>query len=615
MHFFSSRPACAPRQPARSVLGTLLLVLTLTLSLAACDGDGGPSQPPQNTITDLAADTPELSTLTAALTEAGLDDDLSGDGPFTVFAPQNSAFDGLDVGDITGDDSILNRLLTQHVIANAEVFAGDITDGQTATSLEGGTLTFSTDAGVSVNGANVVTPDVDASNGVVHIIDQVLLGRLDALQRAVVTSDLELLQAAVEAASASIATALQGDGNGDGITVFAPSNAAFIDLLDANDDGTVDDSELNAVDLDRVLQYHVLTGVTRAEDIPTQTTTVQTLLGEPVDIVRNADTGAVTLTLSDGSTVSVAAANIDVRNGVVHTLDGVLVPPPSESQQSTITDLAADTPELSTLTAALTEAGLDDDLSGDGPFTVFAPQNSAFDGLDVGDITGDDSILNRLLTQHVIADAEVFAGDITDGQTATSLEGGTLTFSTDAGVSVNGANVVTPDVDASNGVVHIIDQVLLGRLDALQRAVVTSDLELLQAAVEAASASIATALQGDGNGDGITVFAPSNAAFIGLLDANDDGTVDDSELNAVDLDRVLQYHVLTGVTRAEDIPTQTTTVQTLLGEPVDIVRNADTGAVTLTLSDGSTVSVAAANIDVRNGVVHTLDGVLVPPSN
>lgn len=330
MSFFSPRPASVARPPLHSFLGTLVVGFALILSLSACDDDNPTgSQPSQDNISELAANTADLSTLNAALTEAGLDEALDDDGPFTVFAPQNSAFDGLDVGDITGDDSILNRLLTQHVIADAEVFAGDITNGQTATSLEGGTLTFSTDAGVSVNGANVITPDVDASNGVVHIIDQVLLSRLDALQRAVVTSDLELLQAAVEAAPASIATALQGNGDGDGLTVFAPGNAAFIDLLDANDDGTVDNNELTSVDLARVLQYHVLVGVTEAGDIPTQTTTVQTLLGEPVDIVRNADTGAVTLTLSDGSTVSVVAANINVRNGVVHTLDGVLVPPPS----------------------------------------------------------------------------------------------------------------------------------------------------------------------------------------------------------------------------------------------------------------------------------------------
>jgi uncharacterized surface protein with fasciclin (FAS1) repeats len=316
-------------QRSRSFCGLLLLGFTLALSLSACDDDDPASAPPQDNIAGLAANTPSLSTLTSALTVAGLDDDLGGDGPFTVFAPQNSAFDGLDVGDITGDDTILNRILTQHVIAGDEVFAADITDDVSATTLEGGTLTFSTESGVSVNGATVVIPDQDASNGVVHIIDLVLLGRLDALQRAVVTSDLSLLQAAIEAAPASIGTALQGNGTGDGLTVFAPSDAAFIALLDADHDGTVDNAELTSVDLARGLQYHVLTGVTEAGDIPTQSTTVQTLLDEPVDMVRNANTGAVTLTLSDGSTVSVASANISVRNGVVHTLNGVLVPPPT----------------------------------------------------------------------------------------------------------------------------------------------------------------------------------------------------------------------------------------------------------------------------------------------
>lgn len=315
------------RVASPSFLSATFALLFIALSITGCDSDNGSNEPEDATITAIAGDTPQLSTLDAALTASGLDATLDGNGPFTVFAPQNDAFDGLDLDELTASDPILNRVLLQHVIANDEIFAGDITDGLTATSEEGGTLTFSTAAGVSVNGANVVTPDVDASNGVAHIIDRVLLERLDVLQRAVVTSDLELLQAAVEAAPAAIATALQGSGNGDGITVFAPGNAAFIALLDANDDGTVDNNELTAVDLARVLQYHVLPDVTRAADIPTQTTTVQTLLGEPVDVIRDANTGAVTLTLSDGSTVSVAAADINVRNGVVHVIDGVLVPP------------------------------------------------------------------------------------------------------------------------------------------------------------------------------------------------------------------------------------------------------------------------------------------------
>lgn len=327
MPFPSVSPSRSNRVGPLSFLSTTLGLLFIAISITGCDSDNGNNEPDEATITEIASDTPQLSTLTAALTASGLDATLDGSGTFTVFAPENDAFDGLDVDELTASDPILNRVLLQHVIEGDEVFAGDITDGLTATSEEGGTLTFSTTSGVSVNGANVVTPDVDAANGVAHIIDSVLLERLDVLQRAIVTSDLELLQTAVTAASADIATALQGNGAGDGITVFAPSNAAFTALLDANDDGDVDSSELNAVDLDRVLQYHVLTGVTRAEDIPTQTTTVQTLLGEPIDIVRNADTGAVTLTLSDGSTVSVAAADIGVRNGIVHVIDGVLVPP------------------------------------------------------------------------------------------------------------------------------------------------------------------------------------------------------------------------------------------------------------------------------------------------
>ncbi len=131
----------------------------------------------------------------------------------------------------------------------------------------------------------------------------------------------------------------------------------------------------------------------------------------------------------------------------------------------TIVELAMDTPELSTLVTAIETVDLTETLSGEGPFTVFAPTNEAFDtalddlGVTLDDWLTDPDAVTAVLTYHVI-DGEVFSTEITQDLTAESLEGTELSFGTDDGITVNGIPVVTADVEASNGVVHIIDGVL-----------------------------------------------------------------------------------------------------------------------------------------------------------
>ena len=121
----------------------------------------------------------DFTTLLAAAETAGLVETLAGEGPFTVFAPTDEAFAALPEG--TVDDLLmeenrdrLTQVLTMHVIPN-QVMAADLSDGMTATTLEGSDLTIGTEGGVSVNGIAVSTPDVMASNGVIHVIDGVIM--------------------------------------------------------------------------------------------------------------------------------------------------------------------------------------------------------------------------------------------------------------------------------------------------------------------------------------------------------------------------------------------------------------------------------------------------------
>lgn len=134
------------------------------------------------------------------------------------------------------------------------------------------------------------------------------------------------------------------------------------------------------------------------------------------------------------------------------------------AEAGTIVDVAAANPDFSTLVAAVQAAGLAETLSGAGPFTVFAPTNAAFEALPVGVLDAlllpeNKETLAKILTYHVVP-AAVMAADVTTGDVAT-VEGQNVTLSTADGVTVNGANVVQADVAASNGVIHVIDAVIL----------------------------------------------------------------------------------------------------------------------------------------------------------
>ncbi len=175
----------------KKMIALLLAIPALGLGVAACSGnsDSGSNSGMNDVaktptdaadIVDVAADTPELSTLVEAVTAAGLAETLQGDGPFTVFAPTNEAFDALPAGELDrllkpANKAELAKILKYHVVSG-EIMSSDLTNGQKAKTVEGGTLTVTINGKtVKVNDATVVKADVPASNGVVHVIDRVLL--------------------------------------------------------------------------------------------------------------------------------------------------------------------------------------------------------------------------------------------------------------------------------------------------------------------------------------------------------------------------------------------------------------------------------------------------------
>jgi uncharacterized surface protein with fasciclin (FAS1) repeats len=260
---------------------------------------------------------------------------------------------------------------------------------------------------------------------------------------------------------ANLVSALDDAGKSD-LTLFAPDNNAFISA------GFKSVSDLLAIPdtmLSQVLLYHVLGDKVEADQIPqADNTPVATLNGQPVYATRNSG-GSVYI-----NGVTVTKANIECKNGVIHDINRVLLP-----ATGTIVQTAIDNPNLSLLVAAVLRAsqGATDVatvLSGTGPFTVFAPTNQAFINAGFPDMAAinnaDPNTLASILTYHVIA-GRIFSSDLTDGTAPATVNGETVSVSLTNGAQVKGngnssaSNIIATDIVATNGVVHVIDQVLL----------------------------------------------------------------------------------------------------------------------------------------------------------
>ncbi len=560
------------------LLNGFIFLLSVVMIQACNDNDDNPTSPPDETgnIAEVASNNDNFSDLVSALSDAGLVSTLEGDGPFTVFAPTNDAFSNLDVDLSTLSNEQLVEILSYHVL-NGEIASGDLQAEQSVEALAGGNLFVTAANGdVSVNdNATVVDADIEASNGVIHGIDQVLLPDtyLDVIGIVAKRYGLQSLEDAV--VSEGLASTLQEDTD-DGYTVFAPSNAAF------------QDADLSGQDVASILQYHVLPTEVLSSDL-TATQTVTTLQGE--DLLVEAADGTVTITDNSGQMYEVTEADLQGKNGVVHITNGVLNPNPN------ILDVAADAGNFTTLVSALEDAGLVSTLEGAGPFTVFAPTDDAFQGVDLSGFTTEQ--LQEILSYHVIP-ANIASGDLEAEQAVDAVAGGQLFVEADGNVVVNdAATVVTADIGASNGTIHAVDGVLLP--DAYQDVVgIVSKRYTLQSLENAVvQANLVNTLQ-QNTQDGYTVFAPANSAFEG---------VDLSGLSEQELQDILTYHVLPTEVLSGDITAST--VETVNGATLDIAVDGD-GNVTLTDQAGNTSTVTTVDLQGTNGVVHIIDGILSP---
>ena len=510
----------------------------------------------QTTVVDIVVNSEDHTLLELAVLEADLAGTLSGPGPFTLFAPTDAAITALATTlgtDATGILALPNLadILTYHVLADS-VVSDSLVEGATAATIFGADVTFSLMGGAMVNNANIGPADIIAANGVVHVIDAVLLtfGCTD------------------DNACNYDALALVDDGScGDAVGA----------MCDDGDDNTVND---------------MVTAGCGCAGIPATV----------VDIVVNSP---------------------------VHTL----------------------------LTQAVLAAELDSTLAATDSLTVFAPTDDAITalatalGTDAAGILALPNLAN-ILTYHVVG-AIAMSTDLSDGQQITTLQGSDVSVTiTGDTVMINQAMVTFADLVAGNGVVHVIDAVLLTEgctnadacnydplaltddgscllpgdmcddenwltendtLNAdcecvgedIQFAtvvdiVVASPIhELLEAAVLAAD--LAGALS---EGDSLTVFAPTDDA-IGALVTALEITAEDL-LALPNLAEILQYHVVGAVALSTDL-SDGQEIPTLQGANVNITINTDTVMV-------NDAMVIVADLMADNGVVHVIDAVLLPPT-
>lgn len=336
-----------------------ILQVVAVLALALSFMPAQPALAQDADIVDTAIAAGDFNTLVTAVQLAGLVEALKGEGPLTVFAPTDAAFEALPAellqAVLDDPEGLLTQVLLYHVVSG-KVMSGDLSDGLEATTLQGEAVTFMIgDGAAMVNDANIIMADIETSNGVIHVIDAVILP--------------PSLLAAVSGAA--------------------------------------------------------------AEDVAAEATPAPT--EEPA------------------AEATPVPAEEPVAEAAAPTAD--------------IVDTAIAAGSFNTLVAAVQAAGLVDALKGDGPFTVFAPTDDAFAKLPqetidalLADPTGD---LTQILLYHVIS-GKVMAADLSDGLTASTLQGGDVTFSlSDAGAMINDANIIATDIETTNGVIHVIDSVIL----------------------------------------------------------------------------------------------------------------------------------------------------------
>lgn len=556
-----------------------------------------------------------------AILSAKLNYILSGVGPYTLFAPTNEAWTALGPGVyqsllLPTNSQYLDQLMKYHISPGDQLSSLMAVEQGIKTLEEGSSIIVSKISPFKVNvRAKAITADVRATRGLIHVMDTVLMPQnfvyptatRNIVELAGVADYLSIFVKAVSAAGLKPTWT-----SGGPYTVFAPSNTAFANLGLGIATSLL--LQANQAKLKQVLQFHAIQGrqLTSAMMTGLQIRTMEggsfALSQVSPDVIINGK-------------VQVTSRDVPATNGLLQVVDTVLLPPNFAYPDKTMLSLIQNSPHLSTLFTAIQAADLAKTLGGDAEYTLFAPSDAAFKGLGTGKDTSlllpaNKDKLVQLLRYHMLPGKQA-SDQMPVNQPMKTLEKNTIRIRARSPLIVNQIVATTADVPATNGMIHIIDSVLLPPLfefpdkDVMQLARTDSQMK------EFAKFVVAADMEQDLKSAGpYTVFAPINEAFTSLESGVYDALLKSENRDA--LRRILKYHVIEGKTDSS-VLTYGRNLDTLEGGRILVTPWTELGwqgiayegfapPVTLNLD----VQVTVSNALVTNGIVHMVNKVLVP---
>lgn len=546
----------------------------------------------QKTVFDVISESEDHQILEALLIQSELDQTLSGSDKFTIFAPTDKAFLNIPPNILfnLGDDvkGAVTQILLRHVVESTKL-ASSLSNGQKLFSLSGVSLLVKIENGeVFVNNAKVTVTDIIASNGVVHVIDAVILPQPTGKTVAdiIINSPLHTtLRFAIAGTNAE--KLLRGEGP---FTVFAPTDDAFAKM----DAGILQEliNDPNGK-LANALLYHVV-----------ERRLLSTQLSNNVELTT-ANGERVRIAINNGSfyinQAKITVVDLVADNGVVHVIDAVLLPPGLPT--NTVMDAIIKSTDHRILQGALNAADLSETLRGDGPFTVFAPTDKAFELLLPGVIEdilfGDLKSVQDILLGHVVA-GKVLAGSLSNGMKVKTISGAEYTIKLLNGkIFIDDAEITVTDIIKDNGVVHVINAALVAKpANTIYDVVLKSpDHRILQAILGLSDGK--TNLQDPTIS--YTLFAPTDVAFTNLPEDQLQSILD-SEGKL--LETVIKRHIL-----------KTKVLSSAIANKLK-VKSFDDQDLVFTISGGevfvNNAKVITADVIASNGVVHVVDQVILP---
>ncbi|QFP77646.1 fasciclin domain-containing protein [Deinococcus sp. AJ005] len=611
---------------------TSLITLGLLLATPAlAGGAGAPVAKPAPTcmsIAQIVTSDSNFSTLATAVEAAGLTETLQG-GTYTVFAPTNAAFAKLPsdtLAAVLNDPEALKNILLYHVVpgkVTAKQVMG-MTSGKTA---QGSSfLVTISDGKVMIDNATVTKADVVACNGIVHVIDTVLMPAPVAAAEPAVQEAEPVAEAPAEEPAAEMP---------------APAEEP---VAEAAPEMPMAQAATSIADIPAL----PLSGATMSADTAAATTTT--------DATTSTDTAATDTATTDTAATDTAAtdmATTDTATTDTATADPSADADMAEMNTNSLYDVIVSDDRFSTLRDLLSDAGITDILM-DNEYTIFAPTNEAFAAVDpetLALIASDPDTLQQVLLYH-IATGKMTADQVAAESQISSLEGSSLNVKKDGDTQMVGDAKVTGSVDtADNGIIYVIDKVLLPPTLKLPAPPTPAEAPVAAAPAPAAPAptpapvatpapapapaatttatgaeTLVTRLQGEAQfstllsliqkagladalmASDVTIFAPTNDAFAKVPQATLDALMaDDAKLK-----QVLTFHVVTG--RVTDTDLMGAQLRSLEGSSLDLQTKG--GVLSIGVLTGDVITGAMVNVTpiiVGNSAVYPIDSVLIPP--